>query len=127
MSPDEERIKELFSDKSSTVPKNIKERKQKEFTASQIADMSSELTKANRKLRSGVFTQIQYKEERNRIFKKYDITKSERETFLGKKFANWYYNFARNHSSFCQFHRITILQDEWMYQKNRGQNRGNQE
>ena len=73
-----------------TTPE-IKERiikKQKEFTAQQVGDMSSELTKANRKLRSGIFTQAQYKEERERIFKKYDITKDERIRFLGKKFAN---------------------------------------
>jgi len=75
-------------DKSSTVPKTPRERKQKEFTAEQVSGMSSELTKANRKLRSGIFNQAQYKEERNRIFKKYDITKDERIRFLGKKFAD---------------------------------------
>jgi len=85
---------------SSTIPKNIKEKKQKEFTAEQVSGMSSELTKANRKLRSGIFTQKQYQEERMRIFKKYDITKDERIRYLGKKFANWGICNPRNYSSF---------------------------
>jgi len=71
-----------------STPKTERERKQKEFTSEQVAGMSSELTKANRKLRSGIFTQAQYQEERQRIFKKYDITKEERIKYLGKKFAS---------------------------------------
>ena len=72
---------------SDKVKEKIK-KKQKDFTSQQVSDMSSELTKANRKLRSGVFNQAQYKEERERIFKKYDITKDERIRYLGKKFAS---------------------------------------
>ena len=72
---------------SPEIKEKIKKR-QKDFTSQQVSDMSSELTKANRKLRSGVFNQAQYKEERERIFKKYDITKDERIRYLGKKFAS---------------------------------------
>jgi len=84
----------LNEDKPKTIshhtstPKTERERKQKEFTSEQVSGMSSELTKANRKLRSGIFTTKQYEEERQRIFKKYDITKEERIRYLGKKFAS---------------------------------------
>ena len=81
-------IKPHITSHGTSTPKSERERKQKEFTSSQVSDMSSELTKANRKLRSGVFNQAQYKAERERIFKKYDITRDERIRFLGKKFAN---------------------------------------
>jgi len=84
----EEYLKTHTTSKDTSTPKNEKERKQKEFTSEQVAGMSSELTKANRKLRSGIFTQAQYQEERQRIFKKYDITKDERIKYLGKKFAS---------------------------------------
>ena len=70
-----------------SVPRTHSEKLQKEFTTQQVADMSSELSKANRKLRSGVFNQSQYKEEREKIFSKYNITKDERIKFLGAKFA----------------------------------------
>ena len=73
---------------SSTIPKSRREILQKNFTNSQVADMSSELSKANRQLRSGVYNQAQYKEAREKIFAKYDITKAERIRFLGAKFAS---------------------------------------
>lgn len=81
-------IRPHITSQGTSTPKSERERKQKDFTSQQVSDMSSELTKANRKLRSGIFNQAQYKEERERIFKKYDITKDERIRFLGKKFAN---------------------------------------
>lgn len=94
---------------NSTKPKSDRERKQKDFTASQVAGMQSELTKANRKLRSGIFNTKQYQEERNRIFKKYDITKAERERFLGRKFATWRSYYSRYNTGVCQFYRVTNL------------------
>ena len=77
-----------LANKSTTTPRTHREKFQKEFTTQQVADMSSELSKANRKLRLGVFNQSQYKEEREKIFSKYNITKDERIKFLGAKFAS---------------------------------------
>ena len=85
-SEDTDKIKDIPT--SSTIPKTIREKKQKDFTSEQVAGMSSELTKANRKLRSGIFTTQQYAEERQRIFLKYDIKREERIRYLGKKFAS---------------------------------------
>lgn len=63
-------------------------KKQREFTNEQVSGMSSELNKLNKQFRAGKFTDKQYKEERQKIFKKYDITKEERIRFLGKKLGS---------------------------------------
>lgn len=73
------------------VTPEIKERikkEQKKFTLSEVAALSSELAKAHRQFKQGIINLETYENKRKEIFKKYNITKDERERFLGKKFAS---------------------------------------
>ena len=74
--------------KSTTIPKSEREKLQKEFTLSKVADLQSVLNKLHRQFKQGLMNLETYEQKRKDVFKLFAISREDRIKFLGAKFAS---------------------------------------